>query len=84
MSGSIASNQATAGAAVTKLSGVSVVNEGKIDVPTSTIESIVDGTQVNNEMISTLSDLVEYVQIQGNKFPQIDKLLAEVDNSIKF
>ncbi|MGX7420716.1 hypothetical protein ACWOFR_18240 [Carnobacterium gallinarum] len=80
----IASNIDVANKAVAGVKSV-ILNKGQqVTLRKSTVLSMKTGTEVNNQLLSDLSQLVECVSTQSEKFPKIAELIALQDSQIKF
>ncbi len=82
--GKIASNTNSAQAAVSGVKSVSVDKGEQVSLEKSNLSSMKTGKKVNNQLLPDLVDLVECVQMQSEKFPQIAEMMALQDSQIKF
>lgn len=80
----IASNLGTAQAAVTGIQRVPTESSGTVTMVLSNVNSMKDGTQVANQLLSNLNQLVDCVKVQADKFPQIAKIIALRDSQAEF
>lgn len=80
----IASNLGAAQAAVTGIQRISTESSGTVTMVLSNVNSMKDGTQVANELLSNLNQLVDCVKVQADKFPQIAKIIALRDSQAEF
>ncbi|MBF2459475.1 hypothetical protein [Listeria seeligeri] len=74
----IASNSSLAQTAV------SVDKGEQVSLDKSNLSSMKSGKKVNNQLLTDLVDLVNCVQEQSEKFPQIAKMMDLQDSQIKF
>lgn len=75
------------GAATTATSGIKSVSVNKgtqVSLGKSNINSMTNGTEVNNQLLSDLSQLIDCVKEQSQKFPKIAEIMAIEDSKIKF
>ncbi|WP_321388477.1 hypothetical protein [uncultured Enterococcus sp.] len=80
----IASDLGAANRAVSGISSISVNTGRQISLGKSNIESMIVGTEVNNQLLSDLSNLISCVKRQSQKFPKIAEILAIEDSKIDF
>lgn len=80
----VASNLGTATSAISGISGVSVNQGQQVSLGQSNIDSITKGAEINNQLLSNLSELVARVQVQSQKFPKIAEIMAIEDSKMKF
>lgn len=80
----IASDIGASAEAVSGINDVSV-NEGtQVSLEKSTVSSMKQGSEVNNQLLPDLSQLIDCVQEQSQKFPKIAEIMAVEDSKIKF
>ncbi|MBF2630440.1 hypothetical protein VL763_12810 [Listeria seeligeri] len=80
----IASNSSLAQTAVSDVTAVSVDKGEQVFLDKSNLSSMKSGKKVNNQLLTDLVDLVNCVQEQSEKFPQIAKMMDLQDSQIKF
>lgn len=80
----IASNTETANVAVAGVAAVTIQKGEQISLNDCSIMSMKTGMQLNNQLLSDLSQLINCVQKQSEKFPEIAKVMAIEDSQIKF
>lgn len=76
----IASNSGLAQTAVSDVTAVSVDKGEQVSLDKSNLSSMKSGKKVNNQL---LTDLINCVQEQSEKFPQIAKMMDLQDSQIK-
>lgn len=80
----IASDTGAAEGAVSGIKSVSV-NKGKqVSLGKSNIGGMTRGTIVTNQLLSDLSQLIDCVKDQSQKFPKIAEIMEIEDSKIKF
>lgn len=77
----IASNSSLAQTAVSDVTAVSVDKGEQVSLDKSNLSSMKSGKKLNNQL---LTDLVNCVQEQSEKFPQIANMMDLQDSQIKF
>lgn len=80
----IASNLGTATSVISGISGVSVNRGQQVTLSKSNITSMTKGTEINNQLLTNLSELADCVKVQSQKFPKIAEIMAMEDSKIKF
>jgi len=80
----IASDFNTAKATITGLTSVSVQSGQQVTLGKSNITSLKTGATVNNQLTTSLSQLVSCVQKQSQKFPQLAEMMDIRDKQVKF
>ncbi|MEI5993271.1 hypothetical protein [Candidatus Enterococcus mansonii] len=80
----IASDIGSASGAVSGINAVSVNKGSQVSLGKSNISSMKKGAEVTNQLLSDLSQLIDCVKEQGQKFPKIAKIMAIEDSKIKF
>lgn len=70
--------------AVEGVQSVSINKGTQVSLGKSTIGSMEQGTEVNNQLLSDLSQLIDCVKEQSQKFPKIAEIMAIEDSKIKF
>lgn len=80
----IASDVGAATRATTGIKAVSVNKGTHVSLGKSNINSMKKGTEVTNQLLSDLSQLVDCVKEQSQKFPKIAEIMAIEDSKIKF
>ena len=80
----IASDVGSATRATTGIKAVSVNKGTHVSLGKSNISSIKKGTEVTNQLLSDLSQLIDCVKEQSQKFPKIAEIMAIEDSKIKF
>ncbi|PZL77178.1 hypothetical protein [Enterococcus plantarum] len=80
----IASDVGAATRATTGINAVSVNKGTHVSLGKSNISSMKKGTEVTNQLLSDLSQLVDCVKEQSQKFPKIAEIMAIEDSKIKF
>lgn len=80
----IASNQAAAQAAVSSIKKVNVKQSESVSLGKSNINSMKQGIEVNNRLLSDLDKLVRSVNKQADKFPQLAGVIASRDSQTRF
>lgn len=80
----IASDAGAAAGAVAGIGAVSVVSGQQVTMGKSNISSMTHGAEINNQLLSNLSQLIECVKEQSQTFPKIAELIAIEDSKIKF
>ncbi|MBP2097993.1 hypothetical protein [Enterococcus rivorum] len=82
--GKIASDISAASGAVAGIESVAVSKGKQVSFGKSTISSMKQGKEVNNQLLTNLSELVECVKKQSQKFPEIAEIMAIEDSKMKF
>lgn len=82
--GKIASSTGAASIAVKGVQSVSIDSGVQVGLNKSTITSMKTGEKVNNQLLSDLSQLIDCVKEQSQKFPKIAEIMAIEDSKIKF
>lgn len=82
--GKIASDIGVASEAVTGITAVSVPKGTQVSFGKSTINSMKQGKEVNNQLLNNLSEVVECVKEQSQKFPKIAEIMAIEDSKMTF
>ncbi|MFD2305326.1 hypothetical protein [Enterococcus termitis] len=82
--GKIASSTSSAGAAIVGITSIAVQKGQQVSLGKSTISSMKTGIEINNQLLTDFSELVECVKKQSEKFPKIAELIALRDSQIKF
>lgn len=82
--GKIASDTGTANNAITSVNSVSVNKGQQASLGKSNITSMTKGAEVTNQLLSDLSQLIDCVKEQSQKFPKIAEIMAIEDAKIKF
>lgn len=82
--GKIASNIGAAQGAVLGVKGVSIEGNTVVTMGQSNVTSMTDGATVANQILTNLSQLVECVKTQADKFPQIAEIIAIRDSQVEF
>lgn len=82
--GKIASDTGTANNAITSVNSVSVNKGQQASLDKSNITSMTKGAEVTNQLLSDLSQLIDCVKEQSQKFPKIAEIMAIEDAKIKF
>lgn len=80
----IASSEAVAQTAITSISKVTIPNGKSTSLSKSTVPSMKAGVELSNQILSDLKQLVTCVQKQADKFPELEKVMAERDRKQKF
>ena len=80
----IASNEAVAQSAVSGIKNISVINSQSCFLNSSNISSMKDGVEVCNRLLVDLSDLVDCVKKQADKFPEIAAAISIRDRQVIF
>ncbi|MEE9727261.1 hypothetical protein VL806_07870 [Listeria seeligeri] len=80
----VASNTEEASAAVTSVQSVSAEKGKQVTMEKSNISSMKTGKSVNNAWLPDIGELVECVQMQSEKFPQIAEQMALHDSQISY
>ncbi|MFK4568333.1 hypothetical protein [Enterococcus sp. UD-01] len=80
----IASSISAANSAVVGVNAVVISKGQQVTLEKSTIASIEIGVEVNNQLLSDLSQFIHCVQEQSNKFPEIAELMAFKDSQFQF
>ncbi|MGX7149458.1 hypothetical protein IGL98_002394 [Enterococcus sp. DIV0840] len=80
----IASDIGVATGAVSGINAVSVNKGTQVSLGKSNVSSMKQGSEVNNQLLSDLSQLIECVKEQSQKFPKIAEIIAIEDSKIKF
>lgn len=82
--GKIASNIGTASSSITGVNNLSVNRGQQVTLGKSNIASMKTGMTVNNQLMTNLTQLVNCVQQQSQKFPKIAEMIAIRDSQVKF
>jgi len=82
--GKIASNIGIANSAITGVNNLSVNRGQQVTLGKSNIASMKTGMTVNNQLMTNLTQLVNCVQQQSQKFPKIAEMIAIRDSQVKF
>lgn len=82
--GNIASDIGVATGAVSGINDVSVNKGTQVSLGKSNVSSMKQGSEVNNQLLSDLSQLIDCVKEQSQKFPKIAEIMAIEDSKIKF
>ncbi|MGG5342586.1 hypothetical protein [Enterococcus sp. AZ192] len=80
----IASDIGAAAGAVAGVSAVSISGGQQVTLSRSNINSMTQGAEISNQLISNLSQLIECVKEQSQTFPKIAEIIAIEDSKIKF
>lgn len=80
----IASDLGAATGAITGISSVSVNKGTQVELGQSTVSSMKKGAEVNNQLLSDLSQLIDCVKEQSQQFPKIAEIIAVEDSKITF
>lgn len=80
----IASNTGSATVAVAGIKSITINKGQQVSLGQSTIPSMKTGAEVNNQLLLDLSQLVDCVTVQSEKFPKIAELFALRDSQVKF
>ncbi|GGD03809.1 hypothetical protein [Enterococcus wangshanyuanii] len=80
----IASDIGAATGAVSGIKSVSVNKGTQVTLGKSNISSTKQGTEINNQLLSDLAQLIDCVKEQSQKFPKIAEIMAIEDSKIKF
>lgn len=80
----IASDIGAASGAVAGVKSVSVNKGTQVSFGKSNVNSMTQGAEINNQLLSDLSELIDCVQEQAQKFPKIAEVIAIEDSKIKF
>lgn len=77
----ISSNSVVAEGAIRELTGIDSSNMSNetINITYSTVSSMVSGNALNSKLMNELSNLVQVVLVQANKFPEIAHRFEEQD-----
>lgn len=82
--GHIASDSGAATNAISGIQSVEVNKGQQVSLGESNVSSMKTGTEVTNQLLPDLTNLIECVKEQGNKFPKIAELIAIEDSKFKF
>ncbi|ALS00056.1 hypothetical protein ATZ33_01245 [Enterococcus silesiacus] len=82
--GNIASDIGVATGAVSGINDISVNKGTQVSLGKSNVSSMKQGSEVNNQLLSDLSQLIDCVKEQSQKFPKIAEIMAIEDSKIKF
>lgn len=82
--GKISSSTETASSVITGVTSIVLQKGEQVSLGKSTITSIKTGIEVNNQLLSDLSQLINCVQTQSEKFPEIAEMIAIKDSQINF
>lgn len=80
----IASDIGVATGAVSGINDISVNKGTQVSLGKSNVSSMKQGSEVNNQLLSDLSQLIDCVKEQSQKFPKIAEIMAIEDSKIKF
>lgn len=80
----IASNTDAAVTAVVDIKSISITEGESVNLAKSNVSSMTIGTEVSNTLLLNISELIDCVQKQSEKFPQIAELMQSEDNQITF
>jgi hypothetical protein len=80
----ISSSTEIASSVITGVTSIVLQKGEQVSLGKSTITSIKTGIEVNNQLLSDLSQLINCVQTQSEKFPEIAEMIAIKDSQIKF
>lgn len=80
----IASDTSAAERATAGIKDVSINKGTQATLEESTVSSMTTGTEVNNQLLTDLSQLIDCVKEQSQKFPKIAELMAIEDSKIQF
>lgn len=80
----IASDLGAATRAVSGISSISVKTGRQVSLGKSNIGSMLAGTEVNNQLLSDLVNLIDCVKEQSQNFPKIAEILAIEDSKMIF
>lgn len=81
--GPITSNLGTATTAASKLNKVSVEKPGTVSLSKSNIPAMVEGAEIADQLVITISSLVDCTREQADKFPQIAKVFDLRDKQLE-
>ncbi|TFJ42667.1 hypothetical protein CKN73_04460 [Carnobacterium divergens] len=82
--GKLASSISAASIAVKGVQSVSINSGVQVYFDKSSITSMKTGEKVNNQLLSDLSQLIDCVKEQSQKFPKIAEIIAIEDSKFKF
>ena len=80
----VASNEATAQSAVSRISNLTMPRGRMINLGQSTIPSMNAGVEVSNQLLANLEKLVNEVLTQADKFPKLAQVMAQRDQQQTF
>lgn len=80
----IASDIGVATGAVSGINDISVNKGTQVSLGKSNVSSMKQGSEVNNQLLSDLSQLIDCVKEQSQKFPKIAEIMAIEDSKIRF
>ena len=80
----IASDVGVATGAISAVKNVTVAKGATVSLTKSNLSSMKHGVKLANQLLSNLSDLVECVKEQSEKFPKIAEIIAIEDSKITF
>ncbi len=80
----VASDIGVATGAVAGVQSVSVNKGEQVSLGESNVSSMTQGTEVNNQLLVDLSQLIDCVKEQSSNFPKIAEVMAIEDSKIKF
>lgn len=80
----IASDTGAANNAITNVKSVSVNKGQQASLGKSNLSSMKKGAEVTNQLLTDLSQLIDCVKEQSQKFPKIAEIMAIEDANVKF
>lgn len=80
----IASDIGSASGAVSGIKSISINKGTQVTLGKSNVSGMKQGTEVNNQLLSDLAQLIDCVKEQSQKFPKIAEIMAIEDSKIKF
>jgi hypothetical protein len=80
----IASETEAASKSVSEIKTISLNQGTQVTLSKSNISSMTIGTEINNQLLTDLSQLINCVKEQSQQFPKIAELIAIEDSKINF
>ena len=80
----IASDAGAAAGAVAGIKSVSISKGKQVSLGKSNVGSMTKGATVTNQLLSNLSQLIDCVKEQSQKFPKLAEMIEIEDSNTKF